>query len=219
MRLNLKVPTSLYSWIKGEAMIEIKIGDCTKRLKDLADNSIDVIICDPPYGVRYLERGWDDLGLGSQQRVWHKEWLKEAYRILKPKGVFKAFSSAKTLHHLIAMMEELGFLDISVEAWVYSSGMPIGNYDIAKGVEATILFGNANNQTFKKLKGKRREDQGKTGYNKLRFDQGTRKSDYSSDTTGAFDLEPQTKEGSLFMGYGTTLKKSWEPICIGFKKG
>lgn len=196
-------------------MIEIKIGDCTERLKDLEDNSVDSIICDPPYGVRYLEKGWDDLGSGKQQREWHRGWLAEAHRVLKPNGVLKAFSSAKTLHHLTSAMAEAGFLDIEVEAWVYSSGMPTGNYDIAKGIEATLLFGNANTQTFKKLKGTRKE--GKTGYNKLRVEHGTRETNYSL-SSSAFDLDPQTKEGSLYMGYGTTLKKSWEPVCIGVKK-
>ena len=197
-------------------MIEIKIGDCTQRLKDLEEGSVDAVICDPPYGVRYLEKGWDDLGSGSQQREWHRAWVSEAHRVLKPNGVLKAFSSAKTLHHLISTMTEAGFLDLAVEAWVYTSGMPTGNYDIAKGVEATLLFGDANKTTFKKLKGSRRE--GKTGYTKLRVDQGTRSTDYGL-TSSAFDLEPQTEEGKRFMGYGTTLKKSWEPICIGIKKG
>ena len=195
-------------------MIEIKIGDCTQRLKDLEDNSVDSIICDPPYGVRYLEKGWDDLGSGSQQREWHRGWLSEAYRVLKTNGVLKAFSSAKTLHHLTSTMIEVGFVNLVVEAWVYTSGMPTGNYDIAKGIEATLLFGDSNKTTFKKLKGCRKE--GKTGYTKLRVEQGTRSTDYGL-SSSALDLEPQTKEGSLYMGYGTTLKKSWEPVCVGVK--
>lgn len=196
-------------------MIEIKIGDCTQRLKDLEDNSVDAVICDPPYGVKYLEKGWDNLGNGSQQREWHRAWLTESYRVLKPNGVIKSFSSPKTLHHLTSVMIEVGFTEVKVEAWVYTSGMPIGNYDVAKGIEATVLFGNANQITFKKLKGNRKEV--KTGYNKLRLEHGTRKSDYGL-SSNAFDLDPQTKEGELYMGYGTSLKKSWEPVCIGVKR-
>ena len=195
-------------------MIEIKIGDCTQRFKDLEDNSVDAVICDPPYGVRYLEKGWDDLGSGKQQREWHRGWLAEAHRVLKSNGVIKAFSSAKTLHHLTSAMVEVGFVSILVEAWVYTSGMPTGNYDMAKGIEATLLFGDSNKKTFKKLKGSRRE--GKVGYSKIFLEHGLRPKDYQINGV-AFDLEPQTKEGSLYMGYGTTLKKSWEPVCIGVK--
>lgn len=39
-------------------MIEIKIGDCAERLKDLEDNSVDAVICDPPYGLKFMSKGW-----------------------------------------------------------------------------------------------------------------------------------------------------------------
>jgi site-specific DNA-methyltransferase (adenine-specific) len=195
-------------------MIEIKIGDCVDRLKDLADNSIDAVISDPPYGVKVLGKGWDNIGEGVQQREWHRGWLMEAYRVLKPSGVLKAFSSAVTYHHLIAMMMEAGFSDLGVEAWVYSSGMPAGNFDLAKGVECQLLFGDSNNKQFKKLKGSRRE--GKTGLGQLNFLHDSRPENYKQH--GAFTLDPQTEQGALWAGWGTTLKKSWEPICIGVKK-
>ncbi len=196
-------------------MIEIKIGDCTERLQDLEDNSVDSIICDPPYGIKVLDKDWDDLGEGSQQRNWHRKWLTEAHRVLKKGGLIKAFSGAKTYHHLIATMEEIGFSELRIEAWVYTSGMPAGNYDVAKGVESQILFGDSNKKFFKKLKGSRRE--GKVGYSKIFLEHGLRPKDYQVYGV-AFDLEPQTEEGELYMGYGTTLKKAWEPICIGVKK-
>jgi len=115
-------------------MIEIKIGDCTQRLKDLEDNSVDTVICDPPYGLKFMSKGWDDIGDGSQQREWHRAWLTEAHRVLKPNGVIKAFSGTRTFHHLIAMMGELGFSDLRVEAWVYGSGFP-KSLNVSKAIE------------------------------------------------------------------------------------
>jgi len=196
-------------------MIEIKIGDCVDRLKDLEDNSIDAVISDPPYGVKVLGKGWDNIGEGALQREWHKGWVQEAYRVLKPNGVLKAFSSAVTYHHLLEVMREMGFSDLSVEAWVYSSGMPAGNFDLAKGVECQLLFGVSNSKHFHKLKGTKRA--GKTGINKWGVEHGSRQVD-SQRGASAFDLEPQTKEGEAWMGWGSVLKKSWEPICVGVKK-
>jgi len=115
-------------------MIEIKIGDCTQRLKDLEDNSVDAVICDPPYGLKFMSKGWDDIGNGSQQREWHRKWLTEVHRILKPNGVLKAFSGSRTFHHLIAMMEEIGFSDLSVEAWSYGSGFP-KSHNVSKSID------------------------------------------------------------------------------------
>ena len=50
--------------------------------------------------------------------------LLEAHRVLKPNGVLKAFSGTRTFHHLIAMVEEIGFASIRIEAWTYGSGFP-----------------------------------------------------------------------------------------------
>jgi len=119
-------------------MITIKIGDCVDRLKDLEDNSVDAIICDPPYGLKFMSKGWDDIGEGSQQREWHRAWLNEAHRVLKPNGVLKAFSGSRTFHHLIAMMEEIGFSKLRIEAWTYGSGFP-KSHNLAKQFEKDPL--------------------------------------------------------------------------------
>jgi len=36
-------------------------GDCISRLKELPDNSIDAVICDPPYGLEFMGKEWDRL--------------------------------------------------------------------------------------------------------------------------------------------------------------
>ena len=118
-------------------MIEIKIGDCAERLKDLEDNSVDYIISDPPYGLKFMSKGWDNIGEGSQQREWHRKWLTEAHRVLKPNGVIKAFSGSRTFRHLIAMMEEIGFANLRVEAWSYGSGFP-KSHNISKAIDTSL---------------------------------------------------------------------------------
>ena len=34
-------------------------GDCLEVLKDLPDNSVDSIVTDPPYGLRFMGKKWD----------------------------------------------------------------------------------------------------------------------------------------------------------------
>jgi len=36
-------------------------GDCVDVMKSLADDSIDAIVCDPPYGLEFMGKEWDDL--------------------------------------------------------------------------------------------------------------------------------------------------------------
>ena len=189
-------------------MIEIKIGDCTERLKDLEDGSVDAVICDPPYGLKFMSKGWDDIGNGSQQREWHRGWLKEAHRILKPNGVIKAFSGSRTFHHLIAMMGEIGFEDLKVEAWVYGSGFP-KSHNLAKqfekklGVEGEIIGHKAGVSV--------EDSQGHGGI--ARGGVGIVQKNAMIPVRALV-----SEEAKQWEGWGTALKPAWEPVCIGVKK-
>jgi site-specific DNA-methyltransferase (adenine-specific) len=35
------------------------LGDCLDKLKELKDNSVDSIITDPPYGLKFMNKKWD----------------------------------------------------------------------------------------------------------------------------------------------------------------
>ena len=37
-------------WINADGRIRLLHGDCMKRMQELASNSIDSIVTDPPYG-------------------------------------------------------------------------------------------------------------------------------------------------------------------------
>ena len=59
-------------------------GDCLEVMKELPDNSIDFICCDPPYGTTNIK--WDEM-------LDFKKMWKEYTRIIKPKGVISIFGS------------------------------------------------------------------------------------------------------------------------------
>lgn len=182
-------------------MIEIKIGDCVDRLKDLEDNSVDAIICDPPYGLKFMSKGWDDIGEGSQQREWHRGWIAEAHRILKPNGVLKAFSGSRTFHHLIGMMEEIGFEGLRVEAWVYGSGFP-KSHNVALGIDKKYGHGNRGKAipTASRYQASDTEQKNKLTSNPV--------DSYTS----------KTEVSKKWEGFGTALKPAFEPVCIGVKR-
>ena len=195
-------------------MIEIKIGDCVDRLKDLADNSIDAIISDPPYGLKFMAKGWDDIGEGAEQREWHRAWLTEAYRVLKPKGVLKAFSGTRTFHHLIMMMEEVGFSELRVESWCYGSGFPKSR-SISKDIDKTLGVAR---EGVGDRKGIGLESGKSKGFS---YSQEHIKGVCMGGKEVQIDLPitvPASKEAHQYDGWGTALKPAWEPICIGVKK-
>lgn len=115
-------------------MLRILHGDCTKRLQEIEDCSIDAIVSDPPYGLKFMGKDFDNLGDGAQQRVWHQQWVQQAHRVLKAGGVVKAFSGSRTYHHLVKAMLDAGFERVRVDAWVYGSGFP-KSLNVSKAID------------------------------------------------------------------------------------
>ena len=92
-------------------------GDNRHTLKTLADNSVDAIVTDPPYGIDFLGKAWD-ANTGAL------ETYRECLRVLKPGGHILAFSAARTYHHLAVTLEQAGFEIRDQIMWIYSSGFP-----------------------------------------------------------------------------------------------
>ena len=68
-------------------------GDCLKLMKDIPDGSVDLVLCDPPYGTTACN--WDSVL--SFDKLW-----KEYDRLLKPNGVAVLFSVQPFTTQLIA---------------------------------------------------------------------------------------------------------------------
>lgn len=83
-------------------MYQILNGDCLERLKALPDNSMDSIVTDPPYGLKFMGKKWDyDV---PAVEVW-----EECLRVLKPGGHLLAFSGTRTQHRMACRIEDAGF--------------------------------------------------------------------------------------------------------------
>lgn len=99
--------------------VQLLLGDCVVRMRGLPEASVDEIVSDPPYGISFMGRGWDQMGDGAKQRRWHKDWCEAAYHVLKPGGQVKAFSGTRTFHHMAAALVAAGFVLEDLEAWSY----------------------------------------------------------------------------------------------------
>jgi len=128
---------------------------------------------------------------------WSLGWLSEAYRVLVPGGVVKAFSGTRTFHRMTAAMQDAGFTDIQIEAWGYGSGFP-KSLDVSKAID--------------KAAGAEREVVGPGGRS------GTTRNAMAGDFAGSWDATaPATDAARQWEGWGTALKPSWEPVLVGRK--
>lgn len=65
--------------------VKLFLGDCLELMKDIPDSSIDLILCDPPYGTTNI-RGWDKII--DMRKMW-----EQYNRIIKPNGNIVLFGS------------------------------------------------------------------------------------------------------------------------------
>jgi len=76
---------------------KVILGDCTLKLKELSDDSTDIIIIDPPYNIG------KDFGNNSDKQTmddylkWCDIWIAECIRILKPSGTMYIYGFSETL--------------------------------------------------------------------------------------------------------------------------
>ena len=105
-------------------------GDCLPVLRTLPRESVSAIVTDPPYGLKFMGKGWDsDL---PDPRVW-----RQCLRVLKPGGFLLAFMSPR-----LDLLSRFGMhlarerFDISYSPimWVYAQGFPKG-CDVGKQID------------------------------------------------------------------------------------
>jgi site-specific DNA-methyltransferase (adenine-specific) len=58
--------------------MQLMLGDCLERMKEIEDGSVDMVLCDPPYGT--TQNKWDSVI--SLENLWPDLW-----RCLKSDGV------------------------------------------------------------------------------------------------------------------------------------
>ena len=114
-------------------MNEIKHGDSLEILEQLEPNSVHAVITDPPYGLAFMGRDWDDFEPKEYQE-WCQEWAEKAKQVLKPGGHLLAFSGNRTHHRLFTGVEDAGFEIRDTLTWHYGSGFPKAS-DISKTID------------------------------------------------------------------------------------
>lgn len=119
--------------------------DCLTIFKDLTDNSVDLIVTDPPYFLDGMDNNWSDTKLKKKKDKSHvigglpvgmkfdpKQGIRlqefffkvseEALRVLKPGGFMIAFSQGRLFHRLAIGAEDVGFEIRDMLMWEHNGG-------------------------------------------------------------------------------------------------
>jgi len=96
-------------------MNKIFHGNSLEVLKSLEDNSVDAVVCDPPYELGFMGKSWDNSGIAYSVPLW-----SEALRVLKPGGYLLAFGGTRTYHRMAVAIEDAGFEIRDMIEWIYA---------------------------------------------------------------------------------------------------
>lgn len=91
--------------------------DCRQAMREMAPNSIDAIVTDPPYGLSFMGEKWDHGVPGV-------DFWSEALRVAKPGTYMLACGGTRTFHRLASAIEDGGWEVRDAISWLYSSGFP-----------------------------------------------------------------------------------------------
>lgn len=110
--------------------------DCISGAKKyLADNSIDLIVTDPPYGIsgdklnKHYNRNEDNVISGyvevaeTDYPKFSLAWIKEAERVLKPGGSIYIVSGYTHLRHILNALAETSLEERNHIIWKYNFGV------------------------------------------------------------------------------------------------
>lgn len=87
-------------------------GDCLDKMKDIPDNSIDLVVTSPPYNVGIDYDSWNDKLSFEEYQTFMYNWLKEVFRVLRKDGRI-----ALNIPYEINIKENGGRLFFVAEYW------------------------------------------------------------------------------------------------------
>lgn len=156
-------------------------------LKAIKDNSIDAIITDPPYGLKFKGNKWD-------YTIPSCEEFKEMLRVSKPGATMLCFGGTRTFHRMAVNIEDAGWYINDCIGWLYTSGFP-KSVDISYVIDKKFnTFGDVCDI---KTVGNPMSSNGKKREIKI--------------------TKPGSDLSRKWYGWLTGLKPSWEPIIVANK--
>jgi len=166
-------------------------GDCRVELRGLSDCSVDSVVCDPPYELGFMGKGWDRSGIAYDVNVW-----MECLRVLKPGGHLLAFGGSRTYHRLACAIEDAGFEIRDQIQWLYATGFP-KSLDVSKAIDA-------DEGAEREIVGERKHSANQN------IETFTNNGNYKI-------THPVTTNAQKWNGWGTALKPAHEPIVLARK--
>lgn len=109
------------------AHFDLHHSDCMALLRSLPDESVDLVLTDPPYGIGFDGgRGWDSQWKTEADYLsWCAKWTQECVRILKPERMLIVWGTLKTdtfLRYKLMLSDTPELFSQNEIVWSYNWG-------------------------------------------------------------------------------------------------
>ncbi len=172
-------------------------GDCLEKLRELKESSVDSVVTDPPAGISFMGKAWDDDKGGRDEWIsWLESVMRECLQVLKPGGHALVWAIPRTSHWTTTAVENAGFEIRDIVTHLFGSGFP-KSLDISKAID--------------KEAGAKREVIGIKGTSP-----DIRGGSYDGQVTSErdrlvnYETAPTTDNAKKWQGFGTALKPAAE---------
>lgn len=149
--------------------------NCIEGMKKISNNSIDLIITDPPFAIdfkakrsnynrtssRVLE-GYNEI-LKEKYYDFTFQWMKEAYGLLKDSGSMYVFSGWNNLKDILMALDEIGFITVNHIIWKYQFGVVTKNKFVTSHYHCLYVCKNDKERKFFPFSRFDKEDRGLKG--------------------------------------------------------
>ena len=113
----------------------IKLGNCIELMSDIPDETVDLVITDPPFAIDFkatrhnynrkdsrVLQGYNEIE-GSDYLNFTLEWLSQAKRVLKNTGSMYIFSGWNYLKDLLIAIDTCKLTTVNHLIWKYQFGV------------------------------------------------------------------------------------------------
>ena len=174
---TMRVPDGPVRQGSHAVKIDLINDDCRQVLKKLKENSVHMVLTDPPYFIDGLDNGWCkgspettkgtgavgglpvgmkfDPAQGRALQEFMLEVSEELSRVLVPGGFFLSFSQPRLAHRMAVGIEEAGFEIRDLYAWHFTHRAQMKAFSLSHFVDRMDVSDKKNRHIKKRLQGRK----------------------------------------------------------------
>lgn len=136
-----------------ETMInKVLVEDCIEGMQKISDNSVDLIIADPPYNLNKDFGIWKETEKKDVWLSWSHKWIDECNRVLKPGGSVFIYGIHNYICWIQCYLYEIGLDYRRLIIWHYENGFAGYTKTLAAHYEPLLWFSKGSNYTYHQIR-------------------------------------------------------------------